>query len=122
MTQGEPLSPTIYNVVVYAVVRHCELLVAERAGVDIIKDDAAQPEGRTIRASDNGRRRTEEGDTWLKLKAVLFYSDNRMVASTNSGCIQTAFDMLTGIFDRVVMNKMPRKLWVWYAAHAGKPG
>ena len=31
VTQGEPLSPTIFNVVVYAVVCHCFMLAAEDA-------------------------------------------------------------------------------------------
>ena len=32
VTQGNPLSPTIFNVVVDAVVRHCAAVVEERAG------------------------------------------------------------------------------------------
>ena len=56
----------------------------EIAGGESIKDEVAQPEGRTIMASDNGRWRTEEVHTLLKLKASFFYIYNRMVASTNS--------------------------------------
>ena len=37
----------------------------------------------------------------LKVKALLFYTYDRMVASTNPGWIQTVFDTQTGIFDRV---------------------
>ena len=38
-TQGDPLSPNIFNVVVDAVVFHWESLVAEREGGDISGDD-----------------------------------------------------------------------------------
>ena len=50
ITQGDPLSPTIFNLVVDVIVRHWESLVAERAGRDISDDDKkmAHPEGRTI--------------------------------------------------------------------------
>ena len=34
---------------------------------------------------------------------AIFYADNRMVVSTDPGWPQTAFDTLTGIFDRVGM-------------------
>ena len=61
----------------------------------------AQPAGRTISARDKGERRTEGGNTRLKVKAAFFYVDNGMVASTNSGWLHTAFDILTGLFDRV---------------------
>ena len=48
---------------------------------------AAQPVDRTIQASNYERRRTEEVHMRLKLKAEFFYADNRMVASTNPGCL-----------------------------------
>ena len=48
---------------------------------------------------------TKEGYTHLKAKAEFFYADNRMVASTNPGCLQTAFNMLTVLFNRVGMKK-----------------
>ena len=43
MTQGDPLPPTIFNVVVDAVVRHWGSLVGGRAGEDSSNDDMAQP-------------------------------------------------------------------------------
>ena len=52
VTQGDPLLPTIFNVVVEAVVRHWEsLLVAERDGGEISGDkgDGFQTARRTIR-------------------------------------------------------------------------
>ena len=63
MTQGDPQLPTIFNVVVYAVFCHWESLVVERDGGDIRNNDAAQTVGRTIRASNDGRRRMEEENT-----------------------------------------------------------
>ena len=38
---------------------------------------------------------------WLTFQEAFFYADNRMVASANPGWLQTAFDTLTGIFNRV---------------------
>ena len=51
VTQGDALSPTIFNVVVDVVVRHWESLVAEQEGGGSSDDhgDTAQAVGRTIR-------------------------------------------------------------------------
>ena len=65
------MSPTIFNVLVDAVVHHWESLVAERAEGDSIKDDVAQPAVRTIRTSNNIRRQMEEEHTQLKVKAAV---------------------------------------------------
>ena len=92
--------PTVFHVVVDAVVRHWKSLVAEGAGGDSIDIDVSQPASTTIRACGDGRRRTEEGHTWPKVKAECFYSDDGVVASTNLGWLQTAFNTLTGLFDR----------------------
>ena len=56
ITQGDPLSPTIFNVVVDVVVRHWESLVQERAGGGRINGDGdmAQPSGGEIRERDDG--------------------------------------------------------------------
>ena len=74
MTQGEPLFPTIFNVVVEVVVRHWEYWVAERAGEGSIddNDDAAQPAGNMIWARDDGQRQAEEGHAWLKVNVAFF--------------------------------------------------
>ena len=64
MTQGESLSPTIFNLLVDAVVRHWEYLVAEQAGGGGISNDTndmAQLAGRMIRARDNSQQQAEEG-------------------------------------------------------------
>ena len=64
----------------------------------------------TIRASNNGKWRTEEGYTQLKVKAAFFYAENKMVASTNTGWIQTAFDMIMGLFDWMILQKNDTKI------------
>ena len=43
------------------------------------------------------------------MKAEFFYSYDGLVASTDLGGIQLAFDMLTGIFDRVSLQMNVRK-------------
>ena len=58
-------------------------------------------EGRTIQGRDDGKRRAEEGHTWLKVQAAFFNVDNVLVASANTGWIQTVSDTLTWIFNRV---------------------
>ena len=85
MTQGYPLSPTILNVVVDAVVRHWVQGVVEEA--------EAQGE-----LGQEGRHQAE-----------LFYADDGMVASSDPAWIQGAFNALVGLFDRVVLQKNVRK-------------
>ena len=43
------------------------------------------------------------------VKVVFFYANNRMVASTYLGWIQSAFDKLTGLFNQVGLRKNVRK-------------
>ena len=57
-----------------------------------------------------GQQRADEGHVRLTAKAAFFYVYNRMVASTNPGWIQSAFDTLTGIFERVGLRKKIRKI------------
>ena len=110
MNQGDPLSPTIFNVVVGTVVRHWESMMAEGVGGDdrddSSDDEVGQPEIRKIRVRNNKRRRTEEG---LKVQEEILYADGGMVAFTNLGWLQTEFEMLTGLFDRVGLKKNVRK-------------
>ena len=104
VTQGDPLSPTIFNVVVDVVVRHWEsLLVAEQGGGESSDDEGnrAQMAGRKIQDRDGRRQWSEEGHQRLTVKAEFFYANDGIVTSTDLGWIQLAFDMLTGIFDRV---------------------
>ena len=77
MTQGNPLSPTIFNVVVDAVVSHWV--------TGFIAD-----------AEDQGELEKE----W-RHQAALFYADDIMVASSDPRWLQGAFNTLVGLFDRV---------------------
>ena len=77
VTQGDPLSPTIFNVVVDVVVRHWVTLTVEE-----------------------GETRGEQG--WKgRHQATLFYADDIMVASSDPRWLQWAFTTLVGLFDRV---------------------
>ena len=87
------------GVVVDAVVCHWESLMAEGSGRDDRSGNkVAQTARQTIRVRNDGRRWTEEG---LKVKDEILYAECGMVASTDPGWIQTVFDTLTGIFERV---------------------
>ena len=80
MKEGDPLSPTIFNVVVDAVVRHWVTLAMEEA--------------------DKQGERGREG----RHQASLFYADDGMVALSDPRWLQWAFSMLVGLFDRVGLN------------------
>ena len=77
MTQEDSLSPAIFNVVVYAVVRHWESVMVEGAG-----------------------ERGERGKEGRHQNALL-YADDGMVASLDPRWLQDAFSTLVGLFDRV---------------------
>ena len=77
MTQGNPLSPTIFNVVVDVVVRHWVTMAL----------DEAEKRG------DRGK----EG----RHKSSLFYADDDMVASSDPRWLQWAFNSLVSLFERV---------------------
>ena len=85
VTQGDPLSPTIFNVVVDAVVRHWLHIATEEAE----------------RRGGRGRERRHQ--------AALFYADDGMVASTDPRWLQWAFTVLVGLFDRVGLKTNQRK-------------
>ena len=74
VTQGDPLSPTIFNVVVDVVVRHWVM--------DVIAEAEAQ--GGLVK---EGRHQT-----------ALFYANDGMVASSDPGWLQGAFNTLVGLF------------------------
>ena len=76
MTQGDPLSPTLFNVVVDAVVRHW---------LDGLR-------------KDNKEREAEGGEGHF---SAVFYADDGMVGATDPQCLQGAFSTLVAIFDRV---------------------
>ena len=77
VTQGNPLPPTIFNVVVDAVVHHWILLVARGAV-----------------GQDGWGREVLHCATFL-------YDDDSLVASTDPVWLQGAFDTLSGLFNRV---------------------
>ena len=77
MTEGDPLSPTIFNVLVDAVVRHWVTLAVEEAET----------------RGEWGR----EG----RHQAALLYADDGMVALSDPCWIQWAFNTLVVLFDRV---------------------
>ena len=77
VTQGDPLSPTIFNVVVYAVARHWVTV--------------------TVGGADEQGDRGQEG----RHQSALFYADYGMVALSDPHCLQGAFNTLVGLFDRV---------------------
>ena len=77
MTQGDPLSPTIFNAVVDEVVRHwVKMALAE--------------------AEKRGERWNED-----RHQAALFYTDNGMVAYSSPRWIKWDFDTLVSLFERV---------------------
>ena len=80
VTQGDLLSPTIFNVVVDAVVRHWVTI--------------------TVTEAENRRERGREG----RHQAALFYADDGMLASSDPQWLQWAFTQLVGMFNRVVLN------------------
>ena len=79
VTQGHPLSPTMSNVVVGAVVWYWVEVMLERLG------------------GQDGRG--QEG--WHQ--STIFYADDGMVVSSETGWMQKAFSTLVGIFDWVVL-------------------
>ena len=77
VTQGDPLSPTIFNVVVDAVVRHWLTITVKEA-----------------------EKRGERGRE-VRHQVALFYADDGMLVSSNPQCLQWDFTQLVGLFDRV---------------------
>ena len=89
------LSPTIFNVVVDTVVCHWGSLVAWArgggGGHNRNYDNSRQPtEGHTIRGRNDAQKWAEERRARLKEQSDFFNAKNRMVASTNTGWLQTA--------------------------------
>ena len=94
--QEELMSPTIFNVVVDAVVRHCVSLVVE---------GAEGPDGRGVE---------------VLICTLLLYADDILIASTNPVWMQRAFLILTGLFDRVgiQINVLNMKGMLYRPCHA----
>ena len=79
VTQGDPLSPTNFNMVVDAVIYHWVTVVGGH-------QEGAGQEGL---------------GTTIQALSALFYADDGFVASPESARLQGAFDALKGLFDRV---------------------
>ena len=76
VTQGDPLSPKIFNVVVDAVIRHWVTVVAlAEAGVEVLRDT-------------------------IQELADFFYADDALVASLPPEKFQRAFNVLADLFDQ----------------------
>ena len=86
VTQGDPLSPTILNVVVDTVVQHWVAVVVERSGV-------------------------QDGHGWEgRHQIALLYIDDGMVVSSDPGCLQGSFNTLLGLFCQVGLQTNVRKM------------
>ena len=85
VTQGDPLSPTIFNVVVDLVVRHWVEVMVEGA-----------------------EERVKNGKEGMHHNP-LFYADDSMVAVSDPQWLQGEFSALVGLFDRVVLLTNVRK-------------
>ena len=77
MTQGDPLSPTIFDVVLDSVVQHWVVVTVEGA-------------------EERGKYGKEDRN-----HNPLFYADNGMVESSDPQWLQGVFSTLVGLFDRV---------------------
>ncbi|EJK57216.1 hypothetical protein THAOC_22766 [Thalassiosira oceanica] len=84
VTQGGPLSPKIFNIMVGAIVRKwiCQLLYKVREETEL-SDSVAEPLNT------------------LSILLALLYADNAYIASTSRRVVQDSMDILTELFDRV---------------------
>ena len=98
VTQGDPLSATIFNVVVDAVVRHWLQIATQEAE----------------RRGERGR----EG----RHQAALFYADDGMIASSDPRWLQWAFTVLVGLFDRAGLKTNRKKTVSMTCRPSSTPG
>ena len=93
VTQGDPLPPNIFNVVLDTVIRHWVTVVTPtEAGTGVI------------------------GLTIIDL-AAYFYANDGLVASTQPERLQRAFDVLTSLFNQVGLRKTRRRRLICYSSH-----
>ena len=85
MTQGDPLSPIIFNVLVDTFIQHwvTEVLEESEARGELVQE---------------GRHH-----------AALFYANDGMVTLLDPAWLQVAFNALVGLFDRMVLQTNVRK-------------
>ena len=86
VTQGGPLSPTTFNLMVGAVIREWlrQLMSAESTEAGITKEN-------------------------IRLLMACFYADDGLVMSRGPEVLQRAFDILTGLFDQVGLRTNVKK-------------
>jgi hypothetical protein len=85
VTQGDPMSPTIFNIVVDAVVRQW---------LSQVCNDAVAMNGLDYEVGE---------------KCVLFYADDGLVAAMDKGWVQESFDTLINLFERVGLRTNTQK-------------
>ena len=86
VTQGGPLSPRIFNLMVDAIIREWlqQIMSAEVARVGIGEE--------------------------VRLLLACFYADNGLIASRDPDFLQQAFDILMGLFDRFSLGTNVEKM------------
>ena len=82
VTQGGALSLTIFNVVLYLMVRHWVYLVTEG-------EEVKEKLGREV-----------------QIRAIFLYVDDGLINLTHPEWLQGMFDSLMGMFDQLVIKKM----------------
>ena len=87
VTQGDPLLPTIFNVVIETVIQHWVTVVG---------------------VSQEGSEQEVPGRSNQALSAI-FYANDGLVSLLECACLQGAFDTLTGPFDHVGLRTNKRK-------------
>ena len=86
VTQGDPLAPTILNVLVDAVVRRKVTVMVERAG-------------------------RQNGPGWKgQHQLTLFYAYGGMIASLDTGWLHQDLSTLVGLFDQVDLRMSVKKM------------
>ena len=98
MTQGDLLSPMLFNVVVYAIIRHWVTFVEPTV-------DVLEGLGLSIREL-----------------AAYFYAEDGLVASIKPERLQREFDILTGLFDQVGLSMNTRKTVIMECQPYHAPG
>ena len=95
VTQGDPLSPTIFNVVVDTVILHWVTVVG-------------------VPQKGSGR---EVLGTSIQDLSSIFYAVDGLIVFLNSAHFQGAFDALTGLFDRVGLQTKEERNRAWHVGH-----
>ena len=84
VSQGDPLSPTIFNVIIYAILRNWVIVVT-------LMDETVDP----------GATGTEAFGQDVQHLAAYFYADDGILASTQVAGLQRVLPTLMGVFNQV---------------------